>query len=617
MPHTKRIFPQAVTTALILLAITLHSFLMNGFFHSSRFLNVATYTMPLVAESDSSLFKKSLYVQSLRERNARLSLMHDLVPLLLPHIDLETLAVIQWLICLFFTVSALFYLGKTLMGTAAAGYISALLFSAKLNEWTLGSPAIYINFFHHGLQWAIPLNILSLTLLFRKRLPLAFFFMGIAWNFHPMSVIFLLLLCCPYWIANRGECGLKVSLLCALAFTLPALPVLIQSFTYLTSAWHYGPEWFTAVRWTAWYTLFPSTWPPEWFFRAGLYLWLYLMAISVMPGSEKKRDSLLFAAAIAFLCVAGTLCAELFPLPFVLKMSLWRTSWLYIILSLPCIAHLLITLWDTSLLRRFLVIATLIVLTGYIHYFPAYYLLLFNIFFLLFLCQPALKRRWAWLPTMMPLLFGALLLLVITYQAFSGWGALGTGLGLAGVFLFLVVLRLTEQSLPLEQHKRLWAMGALLFILVFDAGILAYRGGPDIYYQGYVRGKKDPWADMQIFAREHSGKDDLFIVPPSMNDFGLYSERATLGDWAEGANILYMDTAFARAWLERMQDLGWHTLRGEKSGYNGLSTEAVVAAARKYGARFIIAEKPKRFNLPAIYENSHFILYRLGDVPFS
>ena len=174
MCYTKSTVSRTLTTLLILLAITFHSFLMNGFFHSSRFLNVATYTTPLVAESDPSLFQKSLYVQSLREQNARLSLMHDLMPELLRHVDLEIFALIQWLICLLLTVCALFYLGKTFIGTDCAGYATALLFSTKLNEWTLGSPAIYINFFHHGLQWAIALNILSLTLIFRKRLLLAF-----------------------------------------------------------------------------------------------------------------------------------------------------------------------------------------------------------------------------------------------------------------------------------------------------------------------------------------------------------------------------------------------------------------------------------------------------------
>ena len=217
-------------------------------------------------------------------------------------------------------------------------------------------------------------------------------------------------------------------------------------------------------------------------------------------------------------------------------------------------------LWDPSLLKRFLVISTLIVLTGYIHYFPAYYLLLFTIFFLLFICQSSLEKRWAWLPKKMPLLFSALLSPLIIYQSLFNWGMTGTITGLVFVLLSLSLLKLAEKSLPFAQYSSAWIIVALLFTVVFDAGILLYRGGTDMYYHGYIRGERDPWADLQIFAREHSQKDDLFIVPPDMNDFGLYSDRATLGDWAEGANILYMDNTFARAWLERMNDLGWHTL---------------------------------------------------------
>jgi hypothetical protein len=98
-----------------------------------------------------------------------------------------------------------------------------------------------------------------------------------------------------------------------------------------------------------------------------------------------------------------------------------------------------------------------------------------------------------------------------------------------------------------------------------------------------------------------------------MNDFGLYSERATLGDWAEGANILYLDNRFAEQWLERMNDLGWKTLRGLHSGYAALSTEEVVAAAIKYGASYIVSERPKRFDLPTLYENEQFTLYRVPE----
>ncbi|MBW1853636.1 MAG: hypothetical protein JRJ00_02990, partial [Deltaproteobacteria bacterium] len=44
-------------------------------------------------------------------------------------------------------------------------------------------------------------------------------------------------------------------------------------------------------------------------------------------------------------------------------------------------------------------------------------------------------------------------------------------------------------------------------------------------------------------------------------------------------------------------------------GYNALSTEEIILTAQKYGATYIITEKPKRFELPSIYENNAFILY--------
>jgi hypothetical protein len=150
---------------------------------------------------------------------------------------------------------------------------------------------------------------------------------------------------------------------------------------------------------------------------------------------------------------------------------------------------------------------------------------------------------------------------------------------------------------------------SLVFILFLDGGILAYKGGPDIYYHGYRQGEKDPWADIQFFANKNTPKDALFIVPPYMNDFGIYSQRASLGDWAEGSSILYLDNDYAGEWLARMRDLGWKTRGAAKTGYNALSTEEIVATAQKYNAEYIITEKPKRFELKPVYENKHFILY--------
>ena len=398
-----------ITVVLILLFITPHSFLMNGFSHVNRYLTVGLYVDPIAAKLDPSLFRNSLYTQSVEGKKARLSLMHNLSPSIFRHVDLETFAILQWLICLFFTSAVLFYLGKTLIGTDLAGYVTALLFTGKLNEWTLGSPAVYINFFHHGLQWAIMLNILSLALIFRKKYLWVCFLMGVAWNFHPMSVLFILTLLFVHWLRHTPEYGIKTVLACCAVFICAALPMLAQSFDYLGMDWEYGAEWLKGVHWTVWYTVFPSTWPFFYFLRAGLYLWLFLLGLSTLPRDRKKSDLILFMITVGLLCAVGTIFAEIVPVPSVIKMSLWRSSWLYIILSLPCLAHLFITVWDRSFLRRFLIIATLILLTGSIHSFPYYYLLLFNSFFLLILARSRLEKRFPWFYRHLPFTFFILL----------------------------------------------------------------------------------------------------------------------------------------------------------------------------------------------------------------
>ena len=201
----------------------------------------------------------------------------------------------------------------------------------------------------------------------------------------------------------------------------------------------------------------------------------------------------------------------------------------------------------------------------------------------------------------------------MVYQGLFDRGITATALGLGCIFLFLLLLKVLEKPLPLLKSARSYALTALLFILVFDGTILAYKGGPDIYYHGTIRGERDEWADIQRFAKNNTHKDALFIVPPYINDFGIYSQRATLGDWAEGSSILYMDNDYAKKWLARMSDLGWKTMWGGYTGFNSLTTEAIAATARKYNATYIVTEKPKRFNLPLVYENSKYILYTTGD----
>lgn len=93
-----------------------------------------------------------------------------------------------------------------------------------------------------------------------------------------------------------------------------------------------------------------------------------------------------------------------------------------------------------------------------------------------------------------------------------------------------------------------------------------------------------------------------------MNDFTTYSLRATLGDWAEGSTSIFLDNQFTQEWFSRMYDLGCRPYKWFE-GYNNLSTNKILSVANKYGAKFVVTEKPKVFKLNKLYENEQFVLY--------
>lgn len=595
----------------IMLLVTAHAFLMNGHYHVHKQLTVGTYIDPINADADPSLFKNSIYVQAVKRTRVRFSISHAVHVFIIRHFDFETFAIILGIASLLFTLAGLFNLTQALFPGSHAGYISMLLYTAELNNWALGSPSPYLNFFHHSLIFAYPLIVWSLVYFFKKRFVASLFLAGMSWNFHPMCTAFVLWAYALTWVFHYKELRFAELGSAGIAFMIPILPTLMQGVNYLGTT--HQPEvstWLTTVLWSAWYSCFPSTWPAISFVRALLFFALVIIFIYSLPDEKRKRELLIFICSVLLLCFLGTLCVAIYPVPLIIKLSLWRSTLVYLLIALPCVAYGLLSLSVRSLPERFLGIVLLVFLTGYLKCFPLYYLPFFIGCVIFFKYRERLANR---LPIVAACGLPVLLLaffIIAAYHVLTGERSHRLILFFAGTFLFLLLFAKFEWRVrTLGYHIAL-----ILFVVVFDAGVLFVKGGPEIYYHGYFQGKRDPWADIQLFAQTYSDKDDLFIVPTYMNDFGIYSLRATLGDWAEGANTLYLDTQFAREWLSRMTDLGWKSFCFDSNaqGYFNLSTEDVVKTAQKYGAKFIITEKPKTFMLKKVYENDQFILYETG-----
>lgn len=592
-------------TIFLLFLITLHLFLMNGFYPTHRQLTVGTYFTSIRNFVDPSLYKNSIYVQAINRTNLRISIAYDAMPFILKHLDFELFGMLQGIVSIFFIIAGIYRLSQLWFSSPYAGYLAALLYTPTLNIWTLGSPSPYLNFYHHGLPITYPLIIWSMVFFWQKRFICALFLAGCSWNFHPMCTAFLLFSYCVYWFFNLHIINAKKIIMCFISFALPALPAFMRSLTHITVSNGSGHLWLKGVSWVAGYTCFPSEWPLTWFIRAGLFFVLFLLCYARIKDCTLKQWIAVFVLSVLILCLLGTVFADIVPVPFVIKASLWRSTIIYLFIALPCIGWGLLRLFHQGLLDKFVAVTFAVLIVGYIPYFGFWYLPFYIILFCWYHYQEIWKMR---LPYNRTHVIVSLIIIASVLCAYViGKPIHIPVLFFIGVYLFLMMIDLVKKRICALRNG---LQQAIMFVVLFDGTVLLYNGGPDIYYHGTIKGRCDPWADIQKYARTVSSKDDVFIVPPYMNDFSLYSYRAVLGDWAEGSTLLYLDNTFTKQWFERMYDLGWTEKHLCYDGYNRLTTAEVLRAAQKYGAAFIVTEKPKTFQLKKIYENSKFILYR-------
>jgi len=595
LPKKKQLFP-----LLVLVLLTCHSFLMNGYYSSHKYLTVSTYFSSIRNLINPELFKNSIYIQAVNRDNLRIGIFYDFLPYMLKHIDLETLALVHTAISLFFTLGAIYALAMVLTRSRATAIVSTILYTARLEQWTLGSPAPYLNFFHHGLPYTYPLILWSMVLFFRNRYAGALLLAGVSYNFHPMCTLFLFCAYGLYWLLNRKQFPLTLIIVCLLAFILPAFPGILKTVSHMGSGGQ-GELWLKGVRWVAGYTCNPSTWSFKLILNSGLYLTLACTALFIFPRLTIRRSVIIVWSAVAILCLVGTIFADIIPVPFIIKLSLWRSTVIYLFLAIIVIAWGCLQLARISRIHALLAVTILMLLTGYLPLLPQYYLALLVpafIYALLTRHNAASRKRSTFLAAA-----SLCLLYIAIFYALPN--ALWLTLFMTPVLFFAAVS--ASPSFPRSSMVLFWALG----LLIFDSAVLTAQGGPKIYYRGYIQGKLDPWADVQLAAREISHSDDLFIVPPMRNDFYHYSQRAVLGDWAEGSTLLYLDNRFTEEWFERMNDLGWTKHDNAQTGFNNLSTNDIIHVAQKYNARFVVTEQPKTFDLPVAYKNNTFNLYRL------
>jgi hypothetical protein len=172
-----------------------------------------------------------------------------------------------------------------------------------------------------------------------------------------------------------------------------------------------------------------------------------------------------------------------------------------------------------------------------------------------------------------------------------------------------------------------WTTVAVTAVLALAVGASLKLFGPGIY----IYPLESPWYWAQIWAKDHTAKGTWFITPPQIwtfydSEWRVFSERSTVVTHSELLEAAFSPD-YVDYWLPRFNDLApgaFDKFRGDffanqkitGEAFYQLTTEELVALGRKYGATYLVMEKPNWRDLPVCYgrtdaENPAYIIYAL------
>ncbi|MCX7044615.1 MAG: endo-1,4-beta-xylanase [Candidatus Sumerlaeota bacterium] len=558
-----------------------------------------------------------------------------------------------WLHCLtaFGVFAGAYWLGVSIYRRRAAGLIAALLLAAGHHQ-ALASTSLYWQGFTH--TWAVfPLAIIILALFYQERYWIAFLLTGALFNLHALTAAYLFAML-GAWIALEWR-NLKLPRIaaCAALGLLAASPGL---YAMLGQSQTFDAEWIRLTRIRSSQHSFPFSWwapgNPE-IPRFLLMAALAALALSFPMPNETWRKTRALALGVLALFALGIIGSEITPVAAVIRAQVFRSSGILLLLMLVVIANgvaegwaaLGIGVWGWRILfrsprepfdeddpsgqisfgRRRLewIAATATFLTLAI---PALIPLLPAIFALNLLtallsgrlgkAQAAFSgvvfilclAAWRQIHFSLAPVVSLKSLAETFFRADGGWLLVSAPSAAIAVALLASCLpdgRPAWRALTLGLRCGAVAAAIAFVTLFFNAG--HGQSAPDAI----------PWLQAQLWAKEHTPPDTVFLTPALPGGFRLYSDRPIVSEWRDGTQQ-YFDAAYAKEWWRRMQDLqpgAMYDASGERQlsrgrNLNELDDNQLAALCKKYGVHYFVLPKNPDRDFVKAYENSEWAIYR-------
>ena len=578
-----------------------------------------SYFIPIILNNaNHNLYPTDLLVNS---QSVFHSLFFPIAGYLLRYIDFKILFTILYFVTTFAIALSIFHLSLLLFKDKITSYLTVfLLLTLKfgISNTAMGinpgilEPSILAHLF----------SVFAIYLFLKEKYRIACLITGLIFYIQgveafSVSAMFL------FYFLLRIKCLPKRQILqSAFLLFLPVLPVLWRlssSGFFEISLQDVIPQWLAIIHFRSFWHLFPFSWGPgDYFNYSGWLLWAFIVFKYLHP-SEKHDSIIIFCKAIALLCLVGTIFVEIIPVPIVIKMMPWRSTMFFVLFLVIYISHYLVKFPKKNLISKLLVAGALAAL-----FFSFQKLIV--CFALLHLAFETRNKKY--LPHLLAaggiggifaFTAGSLLRLegnIFLLNKFFSF----VNLGLKNIIFFYLLFGFLVYFLHLQTSERMKfskrQMFSLISFLIFLVLIKVFLPG-NIHERNFKR----DWIKTQIWAKESCSQETVFITPPYLMGFRIHSQRGVVVENKDGG-VGVFDIKFAFKWWQRMNDLGYKNLAITtldfgpecKRNYNNLDEKELIRLGNKYGADYVVVERPRELDLKLVYRNGHFKVY-LINVP--
>jgi len=457
----------------------------------------------------------------------------------------------------YFAFWGIWALSETLFKNRLAAVLSVALFAlphAALGGWTL------FEFSLLNRTFVLPLLLLSMTLYLKRRAVWAFALLGLTYNLHALSANFVLAMFLFDSARAWRTFGWQKIAASIPAFLVAASPVLLWKLSNTSSDLEIRPEWFALTTYGVYNSIyFFGSFPFLGFLTAsGISSFLLFgVAYKFAPPTPYARTVLNFMLAILLIVIAHCAAVQWLPINILIQAQLVRASVFAVLFALLYFAYYLAEAWQTRRDR--------------IH------------------------------------------------------SPLAVGIACALPFFFAPLLAWAMDRYIRPTASRWAAIGALCLgtlLLATQVSAALQLGAPGIR----VYAEQSAWHDAQAWARINTPRDAIFITPPQLwsfheSDWRVFSERAAVVTITELPEVALAPShtatfqerfdTLAPGALENMNGNPQHNRAVTRDAFYGLSDDAIVRAACRYNASYLVSEKPHTRAFEQVYQNDAFVIYAL------